>query len=83
MNFALPDAKSLPGSEWERDVPRNEKSVGSEWPQGRRKFASPESGLKCFNKMNLLGNQMQTLLKRKCSICYLFRSLPKIVTLVI
>ena len=52
MNFALPDAKSLPGSEWERDVPRNEKSVGSEWPQGRRKFASPESGLKCFNKMN-------------------------------
>ena len=53
LNFELPDAKSLPGSEWERDVPRNNKSEGSEWPRGRRKFASPESGLKfCFNKMN-------------------------------
>ena len=53
FEFCIARCQEFAGSEWERDVPGNNKSEGSEWPWGRRKFASPESGLKfCFNKMN-------------------------------
>ena len=37
----------------------------------------------CFNKMDLLGDEIQTSPRRKCGMYYLFRSLPKIVTFVI